>query len=94
MLHLATDCCEITGRTGRLHAHHAIRRSHSGDDVLGNILMISDDLHAAYHQADTEALRLVATHIVSSRPDTMLYLNHKLGEEGAKEWIRRHQESS
>lgn len=91
LLKFRFDCCEITGVTSGLHLHHVIYKSHSGDDLVANIICMSDTLHTRYHAGDPVARRLVAEHVDTLRPDVACYIAEKLGSaEALLEWFERH----
>lgn len=90
MIALEHDCCEVSGRVGRLHRHHILFRSHGGDDVRANILVIHDGLHEDYHRGDARARFLVGSHVRDHRLDFLLYLGDKLGPEAPLAWLTRH----
>jgi len=91
LLHLEHDCCEVTGRTGILHAHHVVYRSQGGDDIRCNLLMIDNGLHARYHLADRNARFQIGTHIRDHRPDILEYVRTKRGsKEAGDAWIQAH----
>ena len=83
--------CHGTAYTeGRLSLHHVHR--HPRDDVEGNLVMLCGDgtrgCHGRIEANDPVALSLLGAHIVSERPDTILYLRAKLGD-GADGWMQR-----
>jgi 5-methylcytosine-specific restriction endonuclease McrA len=90
LLHLEHDCCEVSGSTGSLHAHHVVFRSHGGSDVRANLLMLTADLHERYHRGDTQARFLVGTHIRDHRRDILSYVASLRGEEQAEAWLTAH----
>ena len=90
ILALEHDCCEVSGRVGSLHRHHLLFRSHGGDDVRANILVLHDRLHEDYHRGDARARALVGSHVRDHRPDFLLYLGDKLGPEAPHAWLTRH----
>jgi hypothetical protein len=90
LLKLRSDECELTGRVDRLHLHHVIFRSQGGDDVEGNIVCMTDDLHDRYHRHDTLARLMLAQHIIRKRPDTMIYMALKMGTGSRDYWLEEH----
>lgn len=90
MLALEHDMCEVTGRMGVLHRHHMLFRSHGGDDVRANILVIHDGLHEAYHQGRAHARFLIGSHVRDHRPDFLDYLKSKQGPEAPDLWLQKH----
>jgi 5-methylcytosine-specific restriction endonuclease McrA len=90
-LKLEHDCCEVTGETHNLHLHHVVFKSHGGDDIRSNIVCLHQKLHDDYHAAKEEARYQVGRYIRTFRPDTMLYLQEKLGSATALvRWMERH----
>jgi hypothetical protein len=90
-LKLHYDECEITGETYDLHLHHVIFKSHGGDDLRGNIICISGDLHDQYHRGRSDARRRIADHVAAHRPDVVGYITLKLGSSDAYQaWLSRH----
>jgi len=84
------DCCEVTGSTRDLHLHHVVLRSQGGDDLRANIVCVSKDIHDRYHTADPVVRLMLAEYVRDNRPDTVAYLQKKLGEDGYTTWLERH----
>lgn len=90
LLKVGVSECELCGATGNLHLHHVRYRSHGGDDVKANIVVLDRDCHDLYHSGDTAVRSALGHHLLARRPDTMRYLRMKLGQEAADDWVARH----
>lgn len=84
------DCCEITGVVDGLHLHHCLLRSQGGDDLRANIICVTDAFHTRYHASDAVARLMLAEYVVNNRPDTIAYLQRKLGHDGCAVWLEKH----
>jgi hypothetical protein len=73
-------------------AHHVLSRSLRGDDVIENGIAVcgsgTTGCHGDYHRGDPEVKRLLGAAILR-RPRKLGYLSGKLGEEAAREFLRR-----
>lgn len=91
LLHFEYDCCSLCGSTQRLHLHHVLFKSHGGDDVRANLLMLCQQCHDGYHLKRWDGFgERLARHVQEHRPDTGSYLTERLGEGGFTEWLLRH----
>lgn len=92
VLHVIWKECAICGLTYPLSLHHV--HKHPRDDVRGNLVMLCGDgtsgCHGLIEAHDKETMRRLGEHIMRSRPDTIVYLNEKLGTIAAGEWMRRY----
>lgn len=80
--------CALTGVTTNLELHHVLSRGQGGDDVRANLVFLVRDVHLRVTANDPVVLRWLGEHIRDHRPDTIEYLNWKLGER-APDWMRR-----
>ena len=92
-LHLEWDCCEICGASGtRLSLHHVLK--HPRDDVRENLVMLCGDgvrgCHGKIESNDPETLQELALVLLMDRSDVVGHLKWRLGDEAAREWLRRH----
>jgi hypothetical protein len=66
---------------------------HARDDVEANLVMVCGDgtrgCHGAIEANDPVTLRLLGEHILDRRPDTIAYLQQKLGVPQADAWLER-----
>ena len=83
-----TKECALTGHTQSLELHHVLPRSQGGDDVRANLVFLHRDIHWRITLNDPDTRRQLGEHIRDHRPDTIEYLNWKLGDRAA-DWIRR-----
>ena len=90
LLHYELDECAICGTTHVLHLHHVLFRSHGGDDVRANITALCQQHHDEYHHGNGNVRQQLGD-LIAGRPETMVYLQQKLGVEGASVWLERHQ---
>jgi 5-methylcytosine-specific restriction endonuclease McrA len=93
-LHLRWNCCALCGETqtyAGLSLHHV--HKHARDDVEANLVMVCGDgtrgCHGAIEANDPVTLRLLGEHILDRRPDTIAYLQQKLGVPQADAWLER-----
>ena len=81
-------------------AHHIIRKSQGGDDVMANLAPLCDPCHAAYHGTPirrrgkfigpTHVRKALAAYIRSDDgEDTAAYLIHKLGPFTAEHFVQK-----
>lgn len=79
---LASDqTCRATGNRAT-DGHHILLRSQGGDDVVDNILPLSDKPHRTYHdEGQLPGVKLTDAEYT--------YLVGKLGESGAADYIER-----
>ena len=93
-LHRRWNECVLCGKArgqGRLSLHHI--HKHPRDDVVANLVMLCGNGTTGCHgwiEAGHEATRkLLGRYIARRRLDTLDYLSAKLGDEQAREWLRR-----
>lgn len=90
-LHVEWRECALCGSRGRLSLHHIHR--HPRDDVRANLIMLCGSGTSGCHgQITAERIPARAdlgAYILANRPDTMAYLNGKLGRAEAEAWLRR-----
>lgn len=72
----------------KAQAHHVYSRGQRGDDVLANLICLCDSHHGLYHDHQDVCVRQqIGEHILLERPDTVLYLQKKLGVERWAGWM-------
>lgn len=81
------------GRSARLSAHHIYPRGRGGDDVTANLVALCGDGVMGCH-GDVEAYRgdaraRLGRHLALMRPDTLEYLDAKLGAVAARDFLVR-----
>lgn len=90
-LHWEWRECVLCLATWPLSLHHVCK--HPRDDVRGNLVMVCGDGVSGCHglleaHAPTELFQL-GRHILTERADIVAHLVWRLGEEEAREWLRR-----
>ena len=80
--------CALTGAVTGLELDHILPRSQGGDDVRANLVFLHRDVHRRKTANDPVMLKALGEHIRDHRPDTIEYLNWKLGDR-APDWMRR-----
>lgn len=86
-LHIRGVTCVICGQPGSLH--HIYPKGQGGDDVRQNLIGLCPPHHGLLHDADSTTLRNVGAIISFERPDTIAYIQSKLGDEEGREWLSR-----
>jgi len=89
LLHLsqAKECC-LCEANYNLELHHVYPRGQGGDDLRANLVWLCREEHWHVTRNDAATLQRLGAHISRQRPDTIAYLNSKLGD-GAADWMRR-----
>lgn len=86
---LACRECALCGSTDVLHVHHILFRSQGGDDVDANLCCLCLYCHEAIHARRQSAWSTLSRYVFSSREDTLLYLEDRLGSmERALSYLR------
>lgn len=95
-MHLEGGVCALCAGTRGLTLHHILSRgSGRGDDRRENLMWLCQgpqtwNCHTAVEEREEAVLEAVAQIIVRSRPDTLVYLTHKLDSwDAAIEFLRR-----
>ena len=78
------ECC-LCGRTNRLELHHVLPRGRGGDDVRSNLVWLCAEQHGRITSNDAATRLLLRRHLEARRPDTLSYLNRKMGDG----WLQR-----
>ena len=65
--------------------HHILSRSHSGDDVVGNLAPVCQECHARIEAREAQARSLIRQALM---PSNLAYLRYKLGE-NTEGWLSR-----
>lgn len=95
--HWAFDECVICGGID-ISIHHILSKSSTasgqGDDVWENLVPLCGDgtsgCHGAVEHELDSVCRAVGLYLIQERPDTLFYLERKLGSrEAAAEFLRR-----
>ncbi len=90
-LHHRGVICVICGKPASLH--HIYPTGQGGDDVESNLIGLCGDgaqgHHGLYHAGDTRTKITLGAFIQEERSDFVFYLQGKLGEEAAREWLRQ-----
>lgn len=90
-MHVGGVRCVLCLNPGSLH--HVLPRGQGGDDVASNLVGLcgsgTTGEHGLLEAGDVGTRLRLGQYLKRSRPDTLLYLQGKLGEEGAKEWLHR-----
>ena len=91
--HWAFDECIICGGID-ITIHHILPRSQLGDDVWENLVPLcgsgTHGCHGAVEAGLDSACRALGLYVMRERPDTLAYLERKLGSEGARDvFVRR-----
>lgn len=71
--------CAICGSTQSVHIHHIVFRSQGGDDVDANLCGLCIVHHDEIHANKAMAWLALKVYVIVERPDTLAYLEHKLG---------------
>lgn len=71
--------CAICGATQGVQIHHVVFRSQSGDDVDANFCGLCFTHHDEIHANKRLAWLALKVYVHSERPDTLVYLEKKLG---------------
>lgn len=88
LLSFEHDECAVCRSPHQLHLHHVLFRSHGGDDVRANITPLCFECHEGYHTRRQQGYGLkLADHLEQNRPDTVAYLEQKLGKGGMQHWF-------
>ena len=92
-LHREWRECVLCGRsTGKLSLHHILK--HPRDDLRGNLCMLcghgTAGCHGDIEHHNEERKGELGLYIVLARPDTIEYLDWRLGSlEAVEEWLQR-----
>ena len=91
--HWAFDECVICGGID-ISIHHIIHRSQGGDDVWENLAPLcgsgTTGCHGGIESGLDSVCRAFGLYVLRERPDTMRYLEQKLGgAEARREFLRR-----
>lgn len=90
-LHTRGVICVLCGKPGSLH--HIYPRGQGGDDLPENLVGLcghgTSGEHGLVESGDVATLMELGLYIVDERPDVVVYLQTKLGEEAGLEWLRR-----
>ena len=87
---LASDECELCGRTQNLNQHHVIFRSQGGGDVTQNLVCLCTKCHTDYHRWDEMTVRRLGFLVASQRTDVLDYIRSLRGEWAVEGWLVRH----
>jgi hypothetical protein len=89
---VAQPICVVCGDHAR-SAHHVYPRGQGGDDTPENLVSVCGDgvqgCHGLLHAEQTFARWRVGRYLQSSRPDTIAYVQSKLGNEMGLAWLKR-----
>ena len=73
--------------------HHVVARGRGGDDVLANILPLcgsgTTGCHGLIENEDVKTRKMIGKWIKLHRPDTIAYVQGKMGREAGDDWLRR-----
>lgn len=91
--HWSFDECVVCGGID-ISIHHVLPRSQGGDDVWENLVALCGDgvygCHGAVEHGSDAVCRALGLHLLKERPDTVTYLQERLGSaEAAAEFLRR-----
>lgn len=92
-LHDEWDECALCGvSVGKLSLHHILK--HPRDDLRGNLVMLcghgTAGCHGFIESHSSEHKGMLGLYIVEYRPDTIAYLDWRLGGlEAVEEWLQR-----
>ena len=90
-LHRRGVICVICGNSASLH--HIYPKGQGGDDVVDNLVGLCGHGTSGHHgeiEANEVTARItLGEFILEERPDFVFYLQGKLGEEAAREWLRQ-----
>ena len=89
ILHLQAHECALCGLVDSLELHHVYPRAQGGDDVRADIVVLCRSCHEGVTRNRTESRRELGEHLLAARWDVLDYLESKLGEEAAREWLAR-----
>lgn len=85
----ACACCGDASAT----AHHVLKRSAGGDDVAANLIAVCGDgttgCHGLLEAENVRARTQAGAHIRNDRPDTLAYLQGRLGPVQADDYLDR-----
>lgn len=82
--------CALCGATQNLHVHHVLFRSQGGDDVRGNLCALCQMHHDEIHANKRLAWFALKAYCFFERPDTLEYLERKLGFAASEFFGRGH----
>ena len=88
ILHLERGECALCGEV-EFELHHVLSRAQGGDDVRENIVKLCAERHGEITHNEEGARRALGEHLLAARWDVLDYLESKLGEEAAREWLAR-----
>ena len=86
--------CVVCGEPGA-NAHHVLYGSWAGrrENVVPNGVMLcgsgTTGCHGKFHAGRKEVAKAIGEYIRDHRPDTLSYLATKLGDEEARDYMRR-----
>jgi hypothetical protein len=91
--HWAFDECVICGKID-ISIHHVLPRGQGGDDVWENLVPLcgsgTHGCHGGVEGGLDSVCRALGLHLLQERPDTIDYLQQRLGSsEAASEFLRR-----
>lgn len=90
-LHLRGVVCVLCGNKGSLH--HIYPKGQGGDDAESNLCALCGSGTSGHHglieDGDVQTRIALGAHLYLDRPDFMFYLQAKLGEGAAREWLRQ-----
>lgn len=91
-LHARKGICVLCG-SGDCSLHHIYPKGQGGDDVTSNLIFLCGSGTTGHHglieNGDVTTRAELGEYLVAERPDFIFYLQGKLREEPAREWLRQ-----
>ncbi len=91
--HVQRVPCVVCGDTASPSQHHVLPRGQGGDDDPANLVSLcgsgTTGCHGLIEANDIMVRRELGAYIKAHRPDTVAYVQGKLGQRQGTDWLRR-----